>query len=66
MPISEEEFRQRTVSKYREHFDHVYDLLEFAQEAIGNYKAFTRTVLIFLSHEYAQRSVHQAVDAAAV
>jgi hypothetical protein len=43
MPISEEEFRQRTVSKYREHFNHVYVLLEFAQEAIGNYKAFTQT-----------------------
>src|SRR5712692_9661667 len=37
-PISEEEFRERTVSKHRMHFEHVYRLHEFAQEAIGNYK----------------------------
>lgn len=25
--LTEDEFRERTVSKYREHFDHVYRLL---------------------------------------
>jgi hypothetical protein len=43
MAISEEEFRERTVTKYHKHFDHVYRLQEFAQEAISNYKAFTKT-----------------------
>src|SRR5713226_1515344 len=43
MAISEEEFRERTVSKYHKHFDHVYRLHEFAQEAIANYKGITKT-----------------------
>lgn len=38
IPIpTEDEFRKKTVSKYREHFDHVYRLLEFAQGAIEKY-----------------------------
>lgn len=36
--ITEDEFRRRVVSNYREHFEHVYRLLEFAQEALGNYR----------------------------
>lgn len=36
--LTEDEFRERTVNKYREHFNHVYRLLEFAQEAISKYK----------------------------
>jgi hypothetical protein len=35
---TEDEFRGRTVSKYREHFNHVFRLLQFAQEAIEKYK----------------------------
>src|SRR6266851_3359172 len=37
-PISEDEFRQRVVSNYREDFEHVYRLLDFAQEALGSYR----------------------------
>ena len=38
IPITEDAFRERTVSNYREHFNHVYRLLEFAQDAIAKYK----------------------------
>ncbi len=38
IPITQDAFRERTVSNYREHFNHVYRLLEFAQEAIAKYK----------------------------
>jgi hypothetical protein len=38
IPITEDAFRERTVSNYREHFNHVYRLLEFAREAIAKYK----------------------------
>ena len=43
IPITEDEFRQRTVSNYREHFNHVYTLHEFAQEAMGTYKGEQQT-----------------------
>jgi hypothetical protein len=36
--LTEDEFRERTVNKYREHFNQVYGLLEFAQESISKYK----------------------------
>jgi len=36
--LTEDEFRERTVRKYQKHFNHIYILLEFAQEAIGRYK----------------------------
>ena len=42
-PISEEEFRKITVRKYREHFEHVYTLYDFTQEALGKYKGFMPT-----------------------
>jgi hypothetical protein len=40
--MSEQEFRERTVSKYRIHFQHVYSLHEFAQQAIVNFKGFSQ------------------------
>jgi hypothetical protein len=43
IPITEDEFRERTVSNYREHFNHVYRLHEFAQTAIGKYKGEQKT-----------------------
>lgn len=36
--ITEDEFRQNLVARYPVHFDHVYRLLSFAQEALGTYK----------------------------
>jgi len=33
IPITEDAFRERTVSNYREHFNHVYRLLESGAEA---------------------------------
>jgi len=43
IPITEDEFRERTVSKYREHFNHVFTLSEFAQDAMGSYKGQQRS-----------------------
>lgn len=43
IPITEDEFRERTVSKYPEHFNHVYRLHEFTQAALGLFKGEQRT-----------------------
>jgi hypothetical protein len=43
IPITEDEFRERTVSNYLEHFNHVYRLHEFAQAAMGTFKGEQKT-----------------------
>lgn len=42
-PITEEEFRQGIVEKHREHFDHIYGLHQFAEEAIRKYRGLSKT-----------------------
>ena len=40
-PMTEEQFRQSIVAKYRNHFEHVYTLHEFAQAAMQTYRSYT-------------------------
>jgi len=42
-PISEEQFRQLTYERHKEHFDHVIALLRLAQDAVRQYRYFTST-----------------------
>ena len=42
-PIPEEQFRQLTYEKHKDHFDHVIALLRLAQDALRQYRYFTST-----------------------
>jgi hypothetical protein len=40
-PMDENQFREMTVAKHREHFDNFYRLHQLAQDSLGKYKGFT-------------------------
>ncbi len=38
IPLTEDQFRERTIGNYREHFNHVNQLIDFAHVAISSYR----------------------------
>ncbi len=40
-PMDENQFKEMTIAKHREHFDHVYRLHQLAQDSLGKYRGFT-------------------------
>ena len=42
-PLDEAQFRRSIYEKYQEHFDHLYRLLQFAEQAMGNFKGHAAT-----------------------
>jgi len=39
--MDENQFKEMTIAKHREHFDHVYRLHQLAQDSLGKYRGFT-------------------------
>lgn len=42
-PLDEAQFRRSIYEKYREHFDHLYRLHQFTEQAIANFKSSAAT-----------------------